>query len=88
MVASKDTQTGEAKAELGLQAYHQNNLIDSFNIKYRLNSERYVPWYLGSRKEGLYDMLYKPIAPEHDQEFRQTTTSGSAPWSGSSTTRR
>lgn len=72
VVAHKEFQTGEARAELGLVGYHQGHLIDTFNIKFRLNSERYVPWYLGSLKEGLYDMLYKPIAAEHDQEFRQT----------------
>lgn len=72
VVADKSAQGGEPKSELGLQAYHQNNLIDSFNIKYRLNSERYVPWYLGAQKPGLFDMLYQSIAADHDQEFRQT----------------
>jgi hypothetical protein len=60
----------ELQANLGLGMFHQNNLIDSWNVEYRLNAQRYVPWYLGAQKEGLYDMLYRPIAPENNEQYR------------------
>jgi hypothetical protein len=59
----------ETQANLGLGLFHQNNLIDNFNVQYRLNSHRYVPWHIGSQKAGLYDMLYRPIASEHQEQF-------------------
>jgi hypothetical protein len=61
--------SNEAKAKLGLQAYHQNNLIDNFNVQLRLNADRYVPWYLGAQKQGLLDALYRPIASENQEQF-------------------
>ena len=52
----------ETQADLGLGLFHQNNLIDSANVGFRLNAQRYVPWYLGAQGVGLFDDLTKSIS--------------------------
>lgn len=66
--------SGEQIAKLGLETYSQNNEIDAFGVKYRLDARRYVPWYIGSLKDGLQDQLTKPLSGDVRQQYDQIRT--------------